>query len=95
MFTRYLIVRPDIPWIQGDVPAPDPSEAVKFLESRLRTPALVQHDWLVYVAPNLFPLPQTAWSGGDPVLIEMLEGLTPIATIPQSRPLLPHSHRAA
>ncbi len=95
MFTRYLIVRPDIPWIQGTFPLPiHPRRSSSWRAASVRRPS--------YSTTGSSTSPQTCsryrrqpGRVAIPFLIEMLEGLTPIATIPQSRPLLPHSHRAA
>lgn len=84
MFTRYLIVRPDIPWIQGDIQAPSPHAAVRLLEHRLQTPANIQHDWVVYEAPPSFLAQQYTWTGGDERLLNILNGYEPLIVIRRS-----------
>ena len=69
---RYIIVNPDGPWIQGDLPAISPEAAVASLEAKLSA-ATANDVWLVFEAPEGFPSSLKGYSSTDAGALALLE----------------------
>lgn len=78
--SRFIVFNADSGWIQGDISAPRPEEAVARMEAHLSEPT-ENADWQVFVAPAELSF---SYSAVDPDLVQALRQSTPVATIPNS-----------
>ncbi len=83
---RYIVVNPDLAWIQGDLVAIGPREAVARMEGFLAGPT-TNVEWRVHVAPDGFPAQHAPYAGNDPAVHAMLD--------PVRHLVVPNGNRAA
>ena len=70
---RLIVVNPALDWIQGDLFACAPAEALSIMVAVLG-PAARDVEWTVHETPPGFPAVGHAYAGNDPALLETLRG---------------------
>lgn len=75
---RFIVFNAESGWIQGDISASRPEEAVTRMEAQLSQPT-ENAEWQVFVAPAELPF---SYSAVDPDLVQALRHSTPAAVIP-------------
>ena len=78
--SRFIVFNADCGWIQGDIAAARPEDAVTRMEAQLSEPT-ENAEWQVFIAPAALPF---SYSAVDAELVQLLRELTPVATIPNS-----------
>ncbi|AOG02995.1 hypothetical protein BSY19_5216 (plasmid) [Bosea sp. RAC05] len=81
---RFIVFNAECGWIQGDIVAHSPAEAVARMEGRMSTET-ENADWHVFKAPASFPASASSYSAVDAALVSTLRASTPIAIVPNNR----------
>ena len=90
---RFIVFNAECGWIQGDIAARAPADAVTRMEGRMSTET-ENADWHVFEAPAGFPIHGTSYSAVDKDLVAQLRSLKPTAIISNKRLSVPPAEYA-